>query len=204
MATKVARAGMMRSATPTRAKAAMVTARTMRLRAVATENAVFWKTLTGALIFQSGSPRASASSGARHAVAVANKSFALLVPKAEGKRLEARNEGQRLDRLKEGMTFVASLEVVVRNARTEVVNMMVADVAREPLEDARQFIERTALQCGSGEIPVLPALPIDTIELMLNIEQPDARGSGDVQDGQLDDEIGGEAEKDGAKRNHAE
>ena len=65
---------------------------------------------------------------------------------------------------------MAGLEVVVGNAGTQMVDVMNTDVAGEPLEDLWQFVEGAALEGGGGVVPVFTALPIDVLELVLDIK----------------------------------
>jgi len=80
---------------------------------------------------------------------------------------------------------MAFLEVIIRNGRAEVVDVVKADVAGKPLEDFRQFIERAALERGSAVIPISAAFPVDVFELVLDVKQPNASGSGDGNDNEL-------------------
>src|SRR6187401_312977 len=75
------------------------------------------------------------------------------VPEAEGEGFEAPEEGHRFHGLKNGVSFVAFLQVIIRNARAEVMEMVIADVSGEPLEHSGQFVEGAALQGGGGVIP---------------------------------------------------
>jgi hypothetical protein len=65
---------------------------------------------------------------------------------------------------------MAELKMVVRNARTQVMDVMESNIAGEPLEDSRQFVERTALQRRCRIVPVLGARLIGTLELMLHVK----------------------------------
>jgi len=60
----------------------------------------------------------------------------LLIPEPVRDRFQAGNESDRLDLLKERVSSVACLQVVIRNAGTQVMDMVEADVAGEPLQDA--------------------------------------------------------------------
>src|SRR5687768_1435036 len=91
-------------------------------------------------------------------VAEPHQLSALFIPETEGEGLQDGEEGDGLDALEKGMGAVASLEVVIGNARAEMVNVMEADVAGKPLEYLRQFVEGTALQGGGGVIPFVGAL----------------------------------------------
>src|SRR5712675_1158035 len=98
---------------------------------------------------------------------VADQFPAFFVPESERERFEARPERDRLDLLKQRVRLVTFLDVVIGNARAEMVDVMEADVAGKPLEDARQFVKRTALQRRRRVTPVLAAFPVDVFELML-------------------------------------
>ena len=54
---------------------------------------------------------------------------ALLIPKAEGERFETAEQSDRLHALKERIGLVTSLQIVVRNTRAQMVNVVEADVA---------------------------------------------------------------------------
>ena len=112
--------------------------------------------------------------------------MALLIPESESERLETGHERNWLDGLKEWLGVVAFLEVVIGDARAEVVDMMEADVAGEPLENFRQFIKRAAAQCGSHIIPLALSFPINPLELVLNVKEPDTSRTRHHQNSKLD------------------
>ena len=58
---------------------------------------------------------------------------ALLVPETKSERFEARQQRDGLDCLEVGVGVMTTFEMVVRNARTQMMNMMEADIAGEPL-----------------------------------------------------------------------
>src|ERR1700730_2335286 len=66
---------------------------------------------------------------------------------------------------------------------------MKADIAREPLQNARQLVERTSVECRCRITPIATALPIRAFELMLYIEQPDSRSAGEGRYQQLNEQI---------------
>ena len=72
----------------------------------------------------------------------------LFVPKTEGERLEAGEERDGFNFLEQRLGFVAAFEVVVRDTRAQMMDVMEADVAGEPLKNFRQFVERTTMQCS--------------------------------------------------------
>ena len=63
-------------------------------------------------------------------VAVAHQFLLFLVPETEGERLPARPEAKGLYGRKHSMRLVTFLEIIVGNARAEMVHMVEADVAR--------------------------------------------------------------------------
>src|ERR1041384_2113579 len=114
------------------------------------------------------------SSAARHHAAPAQPALhcaeadqfpPLLIPQAEGQRFKAGKQRHRFDRLKQRLSSVAFLEVVVRDAGAEMMNVMVPDVAGEPLQDFWQFVERTALERRGAIIPIRAPLPINALKL---------------------------------------
>src|SRR5438105_15421133 len=107
-------------------------------------------------------------------MAEANEFFALLVPEPEAERFEAAEKRERFYLLKHQMRFVASLQIVIRNSRAQMVDVVIADVSGEPLQYFRQFVERAAFQGGRSVIPLRVALPINSLELMLHVKQPEA------------------------------
>src|SRR6267154_1067836 len=122
-------------------------------------------------------------------VAIADQFLALLVPQPERERLEAREQRDRLHFLKQRVRLMASLQIVIRDLRAQMMNVMISDVPREPLQHLRQFVKRTPLQRRRRVIPVPAAFPIHPLELVLHIEQPHARAACHHQYHQLDQQI---------------
>ena len=83
--------------------------------------------------------------------------------------------------------LVRALQVVVGDARAEVVDVVEADVAGAELQHPRQLQVGAAAQRRLGVAPVLAALPVGVLELVLDVEQPDPGRAGE-QRGQPDDE----------------
>ena len=73
-------------------------------------------------------------------------------------------------------------------AAVQVVDVVVADAAGEPLQDLGEPVERCAVHGGGGEVPRRAALPIDAFVLVLNVEEPDTRSAGAEQDSKLNDQ----------------
>src|SRR5262249_22247217 len=66
------------------------------------------------------------------------------IPQPEAQGPEALEERQRPDVAEQRLGAVAALQVVVRDARTQVMDVVEADVPGEPLQDARQLEVRAA------------------------------------------------------------
>ena len=59
----------------------------------------------------------------------------LLVPETESEAFKSFNEGEGLHILENLVGVVAGLEIVVRDTRAEVMDVVEADISGEPLED---------------------------------------------------------------------
>ncbi len=94
--------------------------------------------------------------------------------------------------------------MVIGNRRLQMVDVVEPDVAGEPLQDPGQLVERTALERRPGEIPLLAPRPIDAIELMLHIEQPDPGGTGHRRDDHLNQEVGFKTEHPTQRDGHSQ
>ena len=77
---------------------------------------------------------------------------------------------------------------IERNAARQVMHVMHADIAGEPVERRRQFIERAAMQRRLGLAPARRRLPCRPLELMLDVEEPHAGGRAERDDRQVDDQ----------------
>src|SRR6266404_2532821 len=98
--------------------------------------------------------------------AVSNKSPAWFVPEAEGQRFEARKERNRLHRLEEGFGAMTLLQMIIRDARAQVMNVVKADVARKPLQHFRQLVKGASFQRRLAVVPAGAALPMSVFELV--------------------------------------
>ena len=85
--------------------------------------------------------------------AVADQFATLFVPETEGERFQAGEQGDGLHALKQRLRFVALLQMIIRNPRAQMMNVMKPNVPRQPLQHLGQFVERTALQRCCGVIP---------------------------------------------------
>src|SRR5690348_736075 len=77
---------------------------------------------------------------------------------------------------------MAFLQMIIRDCRAEVMDVMKTDVARKPLQNFRQLIERTSLERRSAVIPIRTAFPMNIFELVLNVKQPHSRRAGNSDD----------------------
>ena len=74
-----------------------------------------------------------------------------------------------------------------------MVNMVKADISGEPLKNLRQFVERATLNRRLRVVPIFPALPINVLKLVLNVEQPYSSRTRHRENRELDDEKGHDA-----------
>ena len=74
--------------------------------------------------------------------------------------------------LEEGMREMTSLKIVVGNHRIEVVDVVIANVAREPLENFWEVVVAAAFHRSCRIIPLFTRGPIRVFELVLHVEQP--------------------------------
>src|SRR5690606_38096693 len=93
------------------------------------------------------------------------------VPHAIAQVGEALADPDRPDVAEQLAAAMARLEMVVRHAGAEMVDVVEADVAAEELEDAREPVEGAALESGIHVVPVVASLPVHPVELVLHVEQ---------------------------------
>src|SRR5260221_1190784 len=94
---------------------------------------------------------------------VADQLPALLVPQAELQRFQTGEHRDGFDSLEKRVGLVTLLEIVVGNARAEVMDVVKADVPGEPLQNSRQLGERAALKRRRRVIPGVSALPVNVL-----------------------------------------
>ena len=82
------------------------------------------------------------------------------------------------------------LQVVIRNLRAQMVNVMEADVTRDPLQNLREFVIRAAFYGCIDITPLFIMLVVRFFELMLYIEQPNAKHSRHHEDRSLNEQEG--------------
>jgi hypothetical protein len=104
---------------------------------------------------------------------------AIFIPQSHGGGFQTLPQSEDGGFLEEWILLVASLQFVVRNFRAEMVYVMEADVAAEPLQDAWQFVIRASQQRRGRVIPIGAIAPVSILVLMLYIEEPHAGRAGD-------------------------
>ena len=137
-------------------------------------------------------------------LAETNQPVTLLIPEPEGEEFEAGEQRDGRHALEQRLRLVAPLQIVIGNLRAQMMNVMKPDVARKPLENPGQFVERAALQRRREIIPFLVPLPVNSFELMLHVKQPHPGRAGHHYDRQLDQQIRLEAENHAQPDGHSQ
>ena len=66
------------------------------------------------------------------------------------------------------------LQLIVRYAWAEMMDVMEADISREPLQQFGEFIEGTAVHACIEEFPIRMTFPIRRVKIVLDVEQPNS------------------------------
>src|SRR5712692_7178157 len=106
-----------------------------------------------------------------------------LVPKHEAHAAEALKQRESAHVAKLGMVAERSRQAVIRNAAAQVVDMVHADIRREPAQDARQVVIRASVQGGGVTGPFAVMGPECLLKLVLHVEQPHPGGTCEQHDG---------------------
>ena len=72
-----------------------------------------------------------------------DQSVMLLIPKAKGQCFKTFKECDGFDLLEYRVLFVTPFQVIIRNARAQVMDMMKPNITREPLQNPGKFKKRT-------------------------------------------------------------
>src|SRR5664280_1725297 len=126
---------------------------------------------------------------------------AVLVPQLEAHGAQPVPHGQGGHLMEDRVLVVCPLQVVVGDAGAEVVDVVQADVAGEELEHLGQLQIGAAAQRGVGVAPAVGALPVGVLELVLDVEQPDAGGAREQHCGRLHEQVVAPAHQP-AQRSH--
>ena len=87
-----------------------------------------------------------AASPAHPPLPESDQHLSLFIPQPEHQRLEGRPESNRLDLAERRVLIIASLQVIIGNKRTEVVDMMITYVTRKPVKYRRELEERASVR----------------------------------------------------------
>ena len=74
--------------------------------------------------------------------------------------------------LKLGVLAEALEKSVVGDTAAHVMNVVHSDIAREPMQDSWQIVERTSTKPRGVEVPGATLFPIGVLELVLDVEEP--------------------------------
>src|SRR6476619_4981010 len=94
-------------------------------------------------------------------LAIADQFAALFVPKSKCETFKAGKKRERLNGSEQRLRLMAFFQTVIRNPGAEMMNVMKANIAREPLEHFRKLIEGTALERRGGVFPISAAFPVN-------------------------------------------
>ena len=118
-------------------------------------------------------------------LAKGNKPTRPFVPKSHAHALEALTERKPPDGSKLWVIPQHSWQSVIWDTAAEMVDMVRPDIGGEPAQDARQVIVGAAVQRRLVKIPALVTGPEGILELVLNVEQPDANRTCEKRDRRL-------------------
>src|ERR1700710_128103 len=144
------------------------------------------------------------SLGKRLGLVPGQQPAALRIDQLEADRAQAVADAEDRDVVEDLVLVVGPLEVVVGDLGAEVVDVVEADVAGEELEQLRQLQIGAALQGSVVVAPVLRVLPVDVLELVLDIEHPDAHGPGDDRGRHLHQQPGDRTDEPEDRTDHEE
>jgi len=99
-----------------------------------------------------------------------NESTRLFVPKREAQAFHAFAQRDPTNVAQLGIIGQAFVKTIVGNAARQVVNMVAADIRREPAKRLGQVKIRTPAERSFVEVPVVVPAPIGVFELVLDIE----------------------------------
>src|SRR5215472_3794880 len=116
-----------------------------------------------------------------------HKPAPLLVPQCKAPALKAVAKAEAPGLAKGGDSLISSPQAVARNLDGKMVDVVEADMARQPAQDAREVVKGAAFEGGGFEVPLGLMAPIGALELMLHVEEPDADGTGQHGNGQVAD-----------------
>jgi len=95
--------------------------------------------------------------------------FLALIPKVKERRLQALANSEGLDGSHFRRFVIAPLQIIIGDSRSNVVNVMIAYVARKPLEQPGQSIVRATLHRNADRVPFFMTGPEHAVELVLKV-----------------------------------
>ena len=95
-----------------------------------------------------------------------HKLACVLIPQFELDGTNAVSDRHRRDAGEDGVVVVGALQVVVRDAGLEVMDMMQTDIAREELQQFGELQIRAPTKGGFGIAPLTLALPVGVLKLV--------------------------------------
>src|SRR3984893_7775392 len=98
----------------------------------------------------------------------------LFIPQGQPHAPQTLEQGDSSDGSELWMVAQHIRQAIAGNSTAQVMDVVNADVRREPAQDTRQVIVGTAMQRGFVKTPGLIEGPGRVLELVLDIEQPDA------------------------------
>gem|GEM_PF-5272670 len=99
----------------------------------------------------------------------------LFISEMTSSETETLEEGYFLGSLlKEWFLVVTSCQFVTRNSTIQMMNVMIADISREPMQPSREVIKRTSQNCGTNIFSLILKRFVTPFVLMLNIEKPNS------------------------------
>ena len=99
-----------------------------------------------------------------------NETSSTLVPEREAHAGEALQQRHTAHLAELGMVAECSRQAVIRDTAAQVVDVVDADICREPAENSRQVVMRTAIQGRFVERPLAITGPERRVKLVLHVE----------------------------------
>jgi hypothetical protein len=101
------------------------------------------------------------------------------IPELEAHRSQTTSESENRHAIEHRVLVVRLLEVVVRNLCVEMMDVVQADVSGEEPQHLRELEIRAAIERGVDVAPARRLRPVGVLELVLGVEQPDPRRTGE-------------------------
>src|ERR1700730_85666 len=109
----------------------------------------------------------------------------LFIPQGQPHAPQTLEQGDSSDGSELWMVAQHIRQAIARNSTAQVMDVVNADIRREPAQNTRQVIVRTAMDRSFVKTPGFIVGPGSILELVLDIEQPDTDRRGQNQDREL-------------------